>query len=316
MEYGVQSMTGTLERALLVPPADTCLSSESEVVSQSSLRADPAPEWELDPDACAIAGWHQADSNGLLQQFDRFRELLVGSGVDVRLGTPADRANPDAIYAFDPVMVTRAGVIVLRSAKSNREAEPRHLERDLHGLGLPTLGRLEPPAVMDAGDSFWLRPDRLIVGLSWRTNRTAATQLSATLRPLGVSVEAFDVVHFRGPAFCLHLLSLISLLTPELAIAYARLLPARLVATLNELGVELLEVPSEEFSTLGTNVLSLGEGRVVALGGNPIAHQRMRKKGLDVRVFDGPDLCLAGDGGPTCLTLPLFRGDVDVVGCW
>ena len=35
--------------------------------------------------------------------------------------------------------------------------------------------------------------------------------------------------------------------------------------------------------------------------------RKVEKEGINIRVFDGDALCIACEGGPTCLTRPLLR---------
>src|SRR5438094_674466 len=69
-----------------------------------------------------------------------------------------------------------------------------------------------------------------------------------------------------------------------------------------------VEVPDEEFPTMGPNVLALGPRIALALDGNPQTRRRLEAVGVDVRVYRGAQVSLNGDGGPTCLTRPLARG--------
>jgi N-dimethylarginine dimethylaminohydrolase len=101
-------------------------------------------------------------------------------------------------------------------------------------------------------------------------------------------------------------MSLISPLAPDLAVVYSTLLPTRLVQLLEERGVELVEVPDEEFHSMGSNVLALAPRVALAVDGNPETRRRMERAGVEVLVYAGEELS-KGDGGPTCLTRPLLR---------
>ena len=85
-------------------------------------------------------------------------------------------------------------------------------------------------------------------------------------------------------------------------------MPVRLVELLEERGIELVEVPDEEFETMGPNVLALGPRVALALAGNDETRRRMERAGVDVRVYQGDHISRPGDGGPTCLTRPILRG--------
>jgi len=105
----------------------------------------------------------------------------------------------------------------------------------------------------------------------------------------------------------MHLMSFISPLDRDLALVYPRIAPVRLLELLTERGIEVVEVPDEEFETQGSNVLALGPRRALALDGSPETRRRMERAGVDVVVYRGEEISLKGDGGPTCLTRPLLR---------
>src|SRR5437773_1269852 len=79
----------------------------------------------------------------------------------------------------------------------------------------------------------------------------------------------------------------------------------RLAQLLEQRGIRTVEVPDEEFPTMGPNVLALGPRIALALDGNPQTRRRLEAVGVDVRVYRGAQVSLNGDGGPTCLTRPL-----------
>ena len=124
----------------------------------------------------------------------------------------------------------------------------------------------------------------------------------------GVETVAFDLPHWRGEGEVMHLLSLISPLDVDLAVAYLPLLPVRLAELLAERGIEIVPVPDGEFESMGTNVLALAPRVALALDGNPETRRRLERAGVEVLVYRGEELSRKGDGGPTCLTMPLLRG--------
>jgi arginine deiminase len=73
-------------------------------------------------------------------------------------------------------------------------------------------------------------------------------------------------------------------------------------------GIAIVEVPAEEFGSMGPNVLALAPRVALAVDGNPQTRRRMEAAGVDVSVFDGSEIAHKGKGGPTCLTRPLLRG--------
>jgi dimethylargininase len=256
-------------------------------------------------------GWHDAPDPALARdQHAALRALLAEAGADVVVGTARVQGDPDAIYAYDPVLLTDAGVILLRPGKPGRRAEPGAYAQDLAAAGLPIVGALAGDATAEGGDMFWLDDQTLLVGRGYRTNEDGIRQLRALLEPIGARIEVFDLPHFHGPAACLHLMSFISPLDIDLAVVHLPMLPVRLVELLRERGVDVVEVPDDEFDSMGPNVLALAPRVALAVDGNPETRRRMEAAGVDVRVFQGSEISRKGDGGPTCLTRPLDRDRV------
>jgi N-dimethylarginine dimethylaminohydrolase len=119
-------------------------------------------------------------------------------------------------------------------------------------------------------------------------------------------VLAFDLPHVHGRSEVLHLRSLLNPVSPRVVVAFVPLLPVRLVELLQERGIRLVDVPEDEFETIGPNVLGIDGGRrAVALAGNEVTRRRLEHAGVEVLVYEGDEISRKGDGGPTCLTLPL-----------
>lgn len=247
-------------------------------------------------------GWRSApDASKLAREHEQLCAHLEDAGVEV-IRAHGDPDNLDSIYAFDPALLTRDGVLLLRPGKPERRNEPESFEHCLDGVAV--VGRLGEPALAEGGDMFWLDERTLVVGRSYRTNDAGIDALRNALP--GVDVLAFDLPHVRGRGEVLHLLSLISPLAADLAVVYLPLLPARLVELLEARGVELVEVPHEEFETMGPNVLALAPRVGLAVEGNPETRRRLEQAGVEMAVYRGRELS-KGDGGPTCLTFPLNR---------
>jgi N-dimethylarginine dimethylaminohydrolase len=195
--------------------------------------------------------------------------------------------------------------VMLRPGKEGRRGEIEVMAADFVEAGVPIAGRLDAPAMAEGGDTLWLDERTLLVGRGYRTNDEGVRQLAEAMP--GVEVVAFDLPHLRGAGEVLHLMSLLSPIDVDLAVAYPPLMPVRLMELLAERDTELVEVPGEEFETMGPNVLALAPRVGLALEGNDETRRRMEKAGVEVRVFSGDEISRKGDGGPTCLTRPLLR---------
>jgi dimethylargininase len=279
--YGSASMWGVLRRVLVRPP----------LPEDGSAWKDYG--WRAAPDPSRAAGEHEA-----------LCVLLEEAGAEVVVSRH-DPGNPDAIYAYDPTLVGRSGAVLLRPGKVGRRAEPHATVEALESAGVPIVGRLEAPACVEGGDTLWLDADTLLVGHGYRTNAAGVAALADAFPH--VDVIPFDLPHWNGAAVVLHLMSYISPLDHDLALVYPRLAPVRLLELLADLEIQVIEVPDEEFESMGPNVLALGPRRALALEGNNETRRRMERAGVDVIVYRGDEISRKGDGGPTCLTRPLLR---------
>jgi N-dimethylarginine dimethylaminohydrolase len=230
--------------------------------------------------------------------------LLEEAGAEVVV-SEHDPGNPDAIYTYDPTLVGPDGAVLLHPGKDGRRREPEATAPVLEEAGVPVVGRVELPVTVEGGDTVWLDESTLLVGIGYRTSPDAPDALRM-LFP-GVDVIAFDLPHWNGAAEVMHLMSFISPLDRDLALVYPRIAPTRLMWLLAERGIEVVEVPDEEFGTMGSNVLALGPRHALALEGNDETRRRMERAGVDVVTYRGDEISRKGDGGPTCLTRPLWR---------
>jgi N-dimethylarginine dimethylaminohydrolase len=251
------------------------------------------------------AGWRRPDPDALARQHDAFAQLLTDLGVAVEL-FPADEGQVDSVFTYDPVFVIGSGVVEFRSAKPVRRQEGASLARALGERRVPTIASMKGPAVMDGGDVCWIERDLVIAGRSYRTNQPAHDFLRRLLEKEGQQMVGFDLPHDLGPAHVLHLMSLISPIADGLAVVYPRLVPVPLMQLLNERGVTLIEVDPVEYATMGGNILAVEPGVAVIYAGNPNIVKALRDKGVEVHEIEGGELA-KGDGGPTCLTRPIWR---------
>jgi len=275
-------MTETLRRVLVRPPRAAGFATWREY------------GWRAEPDV-----------DKLVEEHESFCNALAAGGAEVVLAETSLRTDPDAIYVFDPAIVSDSGAIVLRPGKEGRLVEMDAIAADFEHAGVPIAARLEAPASADGGDTIWLDESTLLVGRGYRTNDDGIQTLRTALPD--VEVLAFDLPHLHGSDVVLHLLSLLSPLDDDLVVAYLPLLPVRLVQLLQELEIRIVEVPDDEFETMGPNVLALAPRVALALEGNEETRKRLEGAGVDVSLYRGDEISRKGDGGPTCLTRPLLR---------
>ncbi|HET7640466.1 MAG TPA: arginine deiminase family protein [Ktedonobacteraceae bacterium] len=285
-QYGSQSMIAPL-RTVMVKRPEAAFAVE-------------------DPQAWHYTG--RPDLTIALQEHAALVALIQQAGAEVIYHDEPQPAHADAIFAFDPALVTDKGAIMLSMGKLQRRGEEEAMARRFTDLGIPVLASLSGDARAEGGDLLWLDHDTLAVGQGFRTNTEGLYQLRAALDPLGVTIIPVELPYYTGPEACLHLLSLISIVDTDLAVVYPSLMAVSFWQELQRRRFRLIEVPAAEFISMGTNVLALSPGKCLMLEGNPLTKRLLEDAGCEVMTYRGNEISLKAEGGPTCLTRPLLRG--------
>ena len=206
--------------------------------------------------------------------------------------------------------MTKSGAILMSLGKELRKGE-QNIHRNFYKHNnIPIIGEITGKATAEAGDTLWLDDNSLIVGKGFRTNQEGVNQIKEIMKPLQVNVFQFDIPVYMGTEACLHLMSLISLVDHRKALVYSPLLPVSLFKLLEEKGFTLINAPEDEFlssQTLSTNILTISPRKCIMIDGFPKTRESLENCGISVKVFNADELCIACEGGPTCLTRPLLR---------
>jgi N-dimethylarginine dimethylaminohydrolase len=287
----IQTMTAPLRQVLVCPPSHAGWNDPEKSAAWQDLGFHHAPDFTT------------AES-----QHRALCHLLTQAGAEVET-LPPDRntLTLDAVYTHDPSLPTNYGLIPMRPGKPSRMAEAQAHAACCLKLSVPVLAEIQIPATTEAGDIVWLDPETLLVGHGYRTNRAGIEQLRALLAPYHVEVISAPLPHGQGPGECLHLMSLMSMLDEATILVDLSWLAVETVQLFQARNFRLLEIDYAERDTLACNVLALGNKRLIALEENARTNALLRQAGFEVQTFRGSELCLNGNGGPTCLTRPLLR---------
>lgn len=290
MSETAQSEIGTIARILLKHPREAFRDARTIERQWRELNFTAAP-----------------DLAAAIDEYDHLLACLNEGQAMVHFLPQTDRATLDSIYVRDASVVCDQGAIICRMGKPAREGEPSAQEETLRALGYPILGTITPPGRLEGGDVVWLDARTILVGRGYRTNDEGIAQLERLLRDTVDRLITVPLPHWRGSSDVFHLMSIISPVADDRAVVYAPLLPVPFRELLLERGTTLVEVPDDEFETMGANVLAIGQRRVLMLSGNPITRNRLETAGVEVVQYDGANISIKGGGGPTCLTRPLLR---------
>ena len=242
-----------------------------------------------------------------LKEYENFQSVLKENGAEI-FYLPEDAVvNMDSVYCRDASIATNRGMIICNMGKAERMNEPMVEKKAFETNGIPVLGTIAPPGTLEGGDVAWLDENTLAVGHTYRTNEEGISQLTSLLKPLGVEVITVPLPHYKGSTDVFHLMSILSPVDANLAVVYSPLMPIVFRNFLLRRGYELVEVPEDEFKTMGCNVLALAPGICLMVEGNPKTKTLLENKGCKVILYKGDEISVKGGGGPTCLTRPIYR---------
>ncbi len=288
VQYGVSSMVSPLKRVAMRKPGKALLNADSQ-------------------------RWHyakQLDPAKLLQQYNQFTDLVNQAGCEIIWMNEDEDDLADSVFTYDPSFITPAGAIILRPGKALRRGET-----DLHAefyieQGIPIIGEISAHATFEGGDCFWLNANTLAVGRGFRTDSLGISQIKEILEPQNIQVLDFDLPVYKGGEACLHLMSVVSPLYEQTALVYAPLMPTALYQLMLEMNYMLIEAPQNEFEAslgLNLNVLATAPKQCIAVEGFTKTQMLMRDAGCEVSTFTADELCIPCEGGPTCMTRPIYR---------
>lgn len=241
------------------------------------------------------------------KEYASFESILQQQGAEIFYLPEDATVNMDSVYCRDAAIATDKGIIVCNMGKAARMNEPLAEKKAFEANGFAVLGTIIAPGTLEGGDVAWLDEHTLAVGHTYRTNPEGIRQLTELLQPLGVEVITVPLPHYKGPSDVFHLMSILSPVDTNLAVVYSPLIPIVFRNLLLQRGYQLIEVPDEEFDSMGCNVLALAPRECLMVEGNPKTKTALENAGCKVIVYKGEDISVKGGGGPTCLTRPVYR---------
>ena len=245
--------------------------------------------------------------NKAILDYENFVSLLKSFDIELHY-LPEDKSTSlDSIYTHDPCVISNNGVIICNMGKKSRLPESDAIEKFFNSIQIPILGKIKTPGILEGGDVVWIDNKTIAVGEGYRTNREGIEQLKHLLSDQVQDVISVPIPHWNGPQDCLHLMSNLSPIDHNLYLVYSRLLPVSFRKYLLDQNIELIDVPDEEYESMGCNVLAIAPRKVIMISGNSKTKQLLEKNNVEVYTYDGTEISIKGAGGPTCLTRPFLR---------
>lgn len=289
-QYGSHSETGKIESILLKSP-------EAAFISDDVIGS----QWK------ALNYIDRPDYSKSFEEYTGFVELINQYVDEIHYLPEHENTGMDSLYTHDPVVITKKGVILCNMGKKARISEPGAAAVFLESIGIPVLGTITGDGRLEGGDVIWFDDVTVAVGLGYRTNSEGIKQFTELISDFVEEVITVPLPHWNGPEDVLHLMSNISPIDSDLAVVYSRLLTVTFRDWLINRGIQLVEVPDEEYASMGCNVLAVAPRRCIMISGNPVTKSRLEAEGAEVLEYQGEEISRKGEGGPTCLTRPLLR---------
>ena len=289
-EFGCQDMTSTIRRVLIKSP-ENAYKNQVNIDSQYQ----------------DLNYFGKPDFLRSLEDYESFRSILKKNGVEIHDLPADDITSLDSIYTHDPCLISNSGVVLCSMGKILRKKEPEMISKYFKSLNVPIIGKISPPGKLEGGDIVWIDNRTIAVGVGYRSNLEGIAQLKEILSGDVDEIIPVHLPHWTGPSDCLHLMSNISPIHRDLFLVYSKLLPVSFREYLLDRGIKLLEVPDDEYESMGCNVLAIAPKKVIMIEGNDITKNLLEKEGVDVSTYPGLEISYKGAGGPTCLTRPFLR---------
>lgn len=266
----------------------------------------------LHPPGQALAGATDPDSLQLLEaidvglarlQHDRMAQAYATAGVNLAYVEPKSKAPPNLIFIADLLFMTPEGAIVGRPASTVRAGEECFVARRLSELGIPILRTIRGSGTFEGADAAWIDASTVLVATGLRTNTDGSTQVTTTLREMGISVVPVILPHGA-----MHLMGLLRFAGPDLAIAWPGRVPRAAVEALRTRGYQVLFLPAESQAEwrVALNFVTLGPRRILMAAGQPICQAFFESHGIECLTVDIGELAKAA-GGIACMTGVLER---------
>lgn len=235
------------------------------------------------------------DREKAMQQHKEFEEKLKEHNVEV-IKLPSSERYPEQVFTRDIGFTLGNRLFLADMASDIRKGEEAALQNWLLQENIPF--RVSESRV-EGGDVIVDR-NRVFVGISSRTSEESVLHLEQSLPDHEVIRVPFNEKY-------LHLDCVFNVISPEGGLYFPEAFDAETRENLESM-YNLIEVNKEEQFTMGTNVLSIGSGRLFSLPQNPQINAEMRSKGFDVIEIDFSEIIKSG-GSFRCCSMPVVRND-------
>ncbi|QLI78648.1 dimethylarginine dimethylaminohydrolase family protein [Bacillus pumilus] len=208
---------------------------------------------------------------------------------------PANDRFPEQVFTRDIGFTIGHTLFVSSMAAPVRQGEEQLLKEWAQGTGLNTVTLTN--GTIEGGDVL-VDQTRVFVGTSKRTNPAAIHELKKEL-------PDHDIIPIHLPPHILHLDCVMNILSHDEILIYPEAFKKEDLHLLN-MHYHLIEISEQEQFTLGPNVLSIGQKKVISLPINQETNAALTAHGYTVIEVNFSEIIKSG-GSFRCCTLPIRR---------
>lgn len=229
-----------------------------------------------------------------MSQHGEFTRVLQEQEIEV-IDLPSIKQFTEGVFTRDISFTIGTELFIAKMEHPPRIGEEEILIQWLNSGEIPHHDLMKGH---DEGGDVLIEGSTIYVGISNRTSQQSARHLQKLL-------PQYEVISLPFSDEFLHLDCLFNIISPNEALLYP-----------GEFGIEregflrkrydIIEVSSEEQRTLGTNVLSIGDKKIISQPMNEKVNQQLRDRGYEVILVDFSEIIRAG-GSFRCCSLPLWR---------
>ncbi|MBU9713638.1 dimethylarginine dimethylaminohydrolase family protein [Evansella tamaricis] len=229
-----------------------------------------------------------------MEQHKNFVNTLQSQDIDVIL-LPSLEKFPEQVFTRDIGFTLGQTIFVADMANEIRQGEEEELKRWLKQEQISYFNLVGD--MIEGGDVIIDR-ENIFIGLSNRTNQFAIDHVQSLLHQFNVITVPFTEKY-------LHLDCVFNIISPTEALFFPEAFTKKEIDVLQSY-YELIPVSKEEQFTLGTNILSIGNKKIISLPVNKDVNNQLKKRGFEVIEVDISEIIKSG-GSFRCCTLPLKR---------
>lgn len=234
------------------------------------------------------------DTELAINQHKQLVKTLQENGVEVLLLSPLEKF-PEQVFTRDVGFTLGNQVFVAHMAHDVRKGEEQPLIDLLVKEKITYTDLMEDK--IEGGDVIIDR-NTVYIGVSNRTNETAIAHLQSLL-------PSFEVITVPFTDKYLHLDCVFNIISSNEALIFPGEIHEDKLKLLTS-RFDLIAVSEDEQATLGTNVLSIGNKRVLSLPINKGVNKQLQDRGYHVIEVDITEIIKSG-GAFRCCTLPIMR---------